>query len=148
MLFDVTGTTNKKLLAYIDRVATHLGLDEYDDAYFELSIVKKCDAMAGGFCYGDEETICIEIARNDSQGRVPMVDMMINIAHEMVHAQQLVSGRLVDNGMVMRTDNNGDKCLSVSREFDGVEYVDLPYDEQPWEIDAYSREEAVYESCR
>lgn len=144
-MIDITGTTSSKLIAYIDRVAAHLGLDDYD-TYFELAIVKQCDAMAGGFAYGDDETVCVEIARNDSQGKVPMKDMMINIAHELIHAQQLASGRLVDNGMVLRTTDEGE-ALSISRKFDGVEYVDLAYDDQPWEIEAYANEEKVYDAC-
>lgn len=146
-MIEVSGTINKKLIAYIDRVSDYLGLTDFD-AYIELEVKKECDAGAGGFAYGDEETVLVEIARYDSAGKVPMKDLMINIAHELVHAQQLVSGRLHDKGMIFRNNEQGQQVLTLKRIFDGVEYIGVPYKDQPWEIEAYGLEETIYEACK
>jgi len=47
-----------------------------------------------------------------------------NLAHEFVHVWQLVSGKYKD--------------------FES----DLPYMKQPWEIEAYAREDEIFEACR
>jgi hypothetical protein len=144
---DIQGTKSQKLISYIERVADYLGLYELD-AYIEIEIKKYCDGGAGGFCNGDDNDVLIEIARNDAVGRIPMDQMMINIAHEMVHAQQMASGRLINKGLVFRKEKDGSQTLTTKQIFDGVEYVGVPYMEQPWEIEAYGLEEKVYESCK
>lgn len=145
-MIDITGTKNQQLIMYVDRVFDYLGLGNYD-CYFELEFKSKCDGDAGGFAYGDDETVIVEIARNDACGKIPMKDMMINIAHELVHAEQLASGRLLDGGMVMRK-KDGEDVLSVKRIYEGKTYIDVPYDDQPWEIEAYKMEKSIYEACK
>lgn len=129
MCVSVNGSANKKLLAYIDRVIAHLNLDAYD-AWIDIEIQSRCDGDVAGYAYGDEENVNIEIARNDAAGKIPMKDLMINIAHELVHALQIAAGRLDD------------------QVFEGVDYSDVPYREQPWEIEAYDLEEKIYEICK
>jgi hypothetical protein len=145
----ISGTKSQKLISYIHRVSNYLGLYEHPECYFEINLVDKCDAMAGGWAHGDDESVFIEIARNDYQGKVPMVDIMINIAHEMVHAKQLASGRLIDHGLVYCGKiKDGEPQLSFKRSFDGKEYIDIRYDDQPWEIEAYALEEIIYDYCK
>ena len=142
-MVNVTGTTNKKLLAYIVRVAAYLDVQDVD-----IDIVKSCAGDAGGYCDGDLDWCNIEIARNDAVGKVPMYQLMINIAHEMVHASQILTGRLVNKGMVMRHDFNVPVGLSFQWEWEGNLYTDLPYDDHPWEHEAYALEEKVYNICK
>lgn len=143
---NVQGTVNKKLIAYVERVYNYLGLDEFEDCYIDLDFVKECAGGAGGYCDGDDEEIRVELARQDAVGRIPMKDLMINIAHELVHAQQMASGRLVNKGFVFRDDNPG--VMTTKQIFDGQEYVGVRYDEQPWEIEAYNLEKVIYEECK
>lgn len=142
----VQGTTNQKLLAYVERVYNYLGLDEFEECLIDLDFVKECSGGAGGYCNGDDEEIQVELARQDAAGRIPMKDLMINIAHELVHAQQMASGRLVNKGFVFRDDNPG--MMTTKQIFDGQEYVGVKYDEQPWEIEAYNLEEVIYNECK
>lgn len=142
----VQGTTNQKLLAYVERVYNYLGLDEFEECLIDLDFVKECSGGAGGYCNGDDEEIQVELARQDAAGRIPMKDLMINIAHELVHAQQMASGRLVNKGFVFRDDNPG--MMTTKQIFDGQEYVGVKYDEQPWEIEAYNLEKVIYEECK
>jgi len=147
MNIEIVGTKNKKLIAYIERVYNYLGLDN-TWAFVDFEITKECAGGAGGYCDGDDETINIEIARQDAMGRIPMKNLMINIAHEMVHAKQMASGRLVNKGFVFRKNDNGQQVMTTKQIFDGQEYVGVRYDEQPWEIEAYELENVVYEACK
>lgn len=142
----IEGTEDQKLIDYVERVYFHLGLNIYEDCYFNVDFRPRCDGNAGGFCNGDEEEVFVEIARNDAVGRIPKKELMINIAHELVHAYQIASGRLVNKGFVFRDDNPD--VLTMKQIFDGVEYVGVAYRDQPWEIEAYDLEEKVYEACK
>ena len=144
----VQGTVNQKLIDYVERVYNYLGLDEYEDCLFDFDFVPRCDANAGGFCNGDEEYVQVELARSDAVGRIPMKDLMINIAHELVHAQQIASGRLVNKGFVFRKNDDGEQVLTLAQIFDGTEYVGVKYKDQPWEIEAYAKEKEIYEACK
>jgi hypothetical protein len=135
----ITGTHSKSLLAYIERVVVHLGLE---DQMIDLDIKSHCDNNAGGYCHGDLEEVKIEVSRNDDQGKLPTKQLMINIAHELIHAQQMHKGRMDHVGMTLTEGGFGYSVL-----WDGEEGFHLPYLEQPWEIDAYSREQEVYEAC-
>ena len=146
MIIDVTGTKSRKLHDYIENVALYLGLDKFD-TWFELAVVKDCDRGAGGYCHGDDNDIEIEIARNDRCGKIPMEDLMVNIAHEMIHAQQIAEGRLVNDGFCLRGEGD-EQSLAYAHTWEGEKFYNLPYSDQPWELEAYSREREVYEACR
>jgi len=145
-MIEVSGTVSRDLKAYIQRVAEYLNLDLYDP-YYELDIVRKCAQQAGGYCHGDENDIQIEIARYDAGGKVSRDHMKINIAHELIHAQQIASGRLENGGFFVNREG-GAETLAYRHVFDGVEYINCPYENQPWEQEAYQREEEVYQACR
>lgn len=144
----IHGTTSKTLISYIERVCNYLNLDQYGYALIDIKFSKDLPGNAGGYCDGDDEDINVEIARNDAAGRIPMKDLMVNIAHELVHAHQMASGRLVNMGLTMRTNDHGEHYMGNVTIFDGVDYENVPYDQQPWEIEAYNLEKVVYEECK
>ena len=145
----IQGTVDKKLIAYVERVYNYLGLDKFEDCFFELDFVKECSGGAGGYCNGDDEEVQVELARQDYVGRIPKKNLLINIAHELVHAHQLASGRLINKGFVFRNyDENGSKVMTTKQIFEGKEYIGVRYDEQPWEIEAYQLEEVIYGVCK
>ena len=75
--------------------------------------------------------IFILIDKNLSTG-----EKVKNLAHEMVHAQQLADGRLVINSL------DGGK---ISGEWEGQSYDDLKYSRSnPWEIEAHTREKELH----
>lgn len=135
----VTGTKSKTLIAYIDRVVTHLGLE---DLMIDIDIKSVCDNNAGGYCHGDQDEVVIEISRNDGMGKIPTEQLLINIAHELIHAQQMHTGRMNHVGVTLTEGGFGYSVL-----WDGQEGFHLPYQDQPWEIDAYAREREVYLAC-
>ena len=140
----VTGTTSNRIEAYVQRVADYLGLAD-TEAFVEVELKKHCDGMAGGYCHGDTDSVYIEIANNDSVGRIPIKDKLINIAHEMIHAQQIATGRLINCGFAFKPDGT---TLTTKQIFEDVEYLGVRYDEQPWENEAYALEKTVYEACK
>ena len=142
---DIIGTTSKKLLAYINRVYDFLELDSYE-AYVEVEFVKTCSHNASGYCHGDDQTILVEIARYDSDGRIPLKNIMINIAHELIHAKQIASGRLVNGGF--RFNDSFSQSIEMFWVWEGKEFINTPYDEHPWEDEAYGLEEEVYNLCK
>ena len=97
-----------------------------------LSIVSRC-----------QEFVEIEIAREDAQGKIPLSDMMVIIAHELVHAKQISEGRLINHGFVEKEEN-----LLYCWEWEGREFSAIAYEDQPWEIEAYALEKEIYEACR
>lgn len=99
------------------------------------------DEMIGNFSGetdGDEDRVDIRFSTYDQDDQ----SLKINIAHEMVHAVQILTGRLIHIGLTL--DENG--MLSYNHIFDGVEYKNLPYAEHPWEEEAYRYEEEIYQS--
>ena len=103
----------------------------------------KCDLDAGGFCYGEVDDIDIEIATHVQGEELDIETIKINIAHEMVHAQQIASSQLTDHGIQIV-----DECLVKVVEWDGEYHTNTPYDDQPWEIDAYAREAQVAQQAK
>ena len=136
---------DNNLVDYINAVAYELGLygEGIIDRTLRIEFNKKLDADAGGFCYGDAEEIDIEIATHIQGEALDIEQIKINIAHEMIHAQQIASGRLLDHGIQI-TDN----CLVKVAVWDGEYHTNTPYDDKPWEIDAYAREEIVYQQAQ
>ena len=127
----------KRFEKYIDAVVQVLGLDNFD-ADIEVEFAPKLDGHAGGYCHGDNEEVVVEIATKCMGEKIEKDQILQNIAHELIHAQQILSGRLVDHGLQIVND-----CLIKVQQWDGEYYTNIKYDDQPWEIDAYAREEKI-----
>jgi len=114
------------------------------DSLTEIDVVftKKCDGDAGGYCSGDLDEIEIEIATHVQGEELPKEQVLRNIAHEMIHAQQIITGRLEDLGLQLLQSGDTQTLVKVSI-WDGETYTNTKYEEQPWEVDAYAREEDI-----
>ena len=126
---------------YIHACGSVLGIQ---DSLTEVTIEfkEKCDNDAGGFCWGDTDEIEIEIATHVQGDPLPSEDIMRHIAHEMIHAQQIITGRLEDVGLQLLQSGDAQTLVNVVI-WDGEVFTNTPYDEQPWEKDAYAREEEI-----
>lgn len=58
-------------------------------------------------------------------------DVFLTLAHELVHVKQIISGKL-------KSDGDGNKVWNGK-----FFHKDTPYLEQPWELQAYARQELV-----
>ena len=108
----------------------------------EVEFSNKLDADAGGYCSGDLEQIDIEVATHVQGEALSVETIQRNIAHEMIHAQQIITGRLEDLGLQLLQSGDAQTLVKVSI-WDGETYTNTKYKDQPWEIDAYAREEEV-----
>lgn len=138
-MLEVTGTVDKRLIAYCQRVYNYLNLD----AIVDLSVVKSLRGWAQGYANGDEDWVQIDIARRDGERKLTRKRIMINIAHEMIHASQYNTKRMVNEGITVK---DGELVAVVN--WEGTKHIGTPYTEQPWEYEAYSMEEKVYEMCK
>ena len=126
---------------YIDAVAGVLGIYE-TDAELMFDFEKKLDADAGGYCFGDKESVEIQIATHVQGEKLSEDTVLQNIAHEMIHAQQILTGRLQDLGLQLATAGDCQTLVKATI-WEGESYTNTPYDDQPWEQEAYGREADV-----
>ena len=87
-----------------------------------------------GLCVGDEDFALIEIARVSGNERIPYLDMMQNLAHEMVHAKQFLRGEL------------GYNCAGDWR-WKNRNAGGYKYENQPWEKEATRLEKPLFDKC-
>lgn len=122
---------------YIFRCAESIGITRLG-GYVKVVFEEEMIGNFSGETDGDEDRVDIRFSTHDQDDQ----SLKINIAHEFVHAVQILSGRLIHVGLTL--DENG--MLSYNHIFDGVEYKNLSYEDHPWEHEAYQYEEEIYQS--
>ncbi len=90
-----------------------------------LTFKRSVDGDAIGYCSGDKNEVEIELSKEYS-----FTDLMIALAHEMVHAKQFFRKELI-NGYMWK----------------GRNYWNCTYLHQPWEKSAYYHEMKLYKEC-
>tara|TARA_Y100000114_G_C11690096_1_gene293121 strand:- start:62 stop:472 length:411 start_codon:yes stop_codon:yes gene_type:complete len=95
--------------------------------YIDVNVVTKCDNEYYALCHGDKEEIFIELARESDGNKFTLDEMMLHLAHELVHAKQFLKGELHPN-------------LSKWYKKD---CSNLPYRQTPWEKEAYLLEQEI-----
>lgn len=112
--------------------AVLLGIDGEDFTVFIKRKIITSDSV--GYCYSlPDNEIYIELDSRDKE-------IYKTLAHEMVHAKQLICGDLVDeNGLTYWKGKLHKSKNTVTDE----EYVNLP-----WEIEAHELEDALYATIR
>lgn len=140
---NITGTNRLELIQCVYDVAEQLNIDLYE-GFVDVDFVDKCTGGAAGYADGDTDLVNVEIAFNDGRGEIPTYLIKRHIAHEFIHAQQLLSGRLVHKGL--RLNKKEDK-ISYVIEWEGVDHYDVRYEDQPWEIEAYALETKIMEKA-
>jgi hypothetical protein len=91
------------------------------DVEVDVNIVTRCEHNHYALCSGDKDGAEIELARGDKDRLFTLEEMMLNLAHELVHAKQFIKGELHER-------LNTWKKLDCSK---------MPYSETPWEKEAY-----------
>jgi hypothetical protein len=101
-------------------------LDLFDSDLRVDFIWKRKQKHKGYTVHVDDNEFEIEI-----QAGLDTEDLIRTIIHELIHVQQQVSGKLKHDGFISY--------------WDGEVVIPVQYEETPWEIDAYSREDTLYE---
>jgi hypothetical protein len=94
----------------------------------EITTVNRCPHDYFALCWGNRNTVEIEIARGSEDEEFDINEMMLNLAHELIHAKQFLRGDLTS------TLRWGDKHADIQ----------AAYFSQPWEREAYSKEGDIY----
>ena len=122
---------------YTFRVAEQLGIGRlggYVKVKFEETNIDHFSAEVDG----TEDRVDMVIRMD---GLLTDEQVKVHIAHEMIHAVQILTGKLIHIGLVWCEERNR---IAYKHIWKGEEYVDVRYADQPWELEAYSYEEEVY----
>ena len=96
----------------------------------DIYIVTECDEKNYALCWGDKNEVEIELARKSGSKKFTHDEMMLNLAHELVHAKQFIKGEL-------------HPTLHKWKKFK-KDYAKTPYFKQPWEKEAYLIEDKIF----
>lgn len=116
----------------------NLQLGEYK-RWIDVIFVSELPQGIYGSTIGDDSEVSIEIAMFSDGQPIPFNEVQKTIAHEMVHAQQYLSGRLVQCPLQM--DDNGN--LICKYIWCNKEYLSPKYSERPWELEAEQLEDVI-----
>ena len=131
---DISGQIARKrdIYNYIEDVIYHLHPRLRRNIDLSLHIVSH-NPQLGDYhyatCAGNNKSVDIELNRLDETGKKFTHDqMMLNLAHELIHAKQFIKGEL------------SPKLQRFKRKYHGK----TPYSRQPWEKEAYKMESKIY----
>ena len=109
---------------YLCNLQKELNIHRLRSKWVTVKFVKNVDGDMGD-CIGDTDEVDIRIDKTMSWN-----DQMVTLAHEMVHAEQILRGKLSD-GKRWR-NRNYEKCR---------------YEYQPWEVSAHLLEDKLFKIC-
>lgn len=122
---------------YVFRCAESLGIGRLG-GYIKVSFADDIGIFSGE-ADGTEDRVDVRLRTND----VDDTQLKVHIAHELIHAVQILTGRLLHIGLTWCDQRHS---IVYKHIFDGVEYVNVGYADQPWEEEAYRYEEEVYQT--
>ena len=96
----------------------------------DINIVTRCDRQHYALCLGDKNSAEIELARGSGDITFTLKEMMLNLAHELVHAKQFIKGELHPN----------------LNKWKSLDFSNTAYSRQPWEKEAYLLEDNLLET--
>tara|TARA_A100001011_G_scaffold331735_1_gene358301 strand:+ start:82 stop:492 length:411 start_codon:yes stop_codon:yes gene_type:complete len=110
---------------FVTNLQKELNIYRLRSKWIHIKFVKSVDGDMGD-CIGDTNEVDIRIDKT-----MDWKDQMITLAHEMVHAEQFLRGKLSEDGLLWR-NRNYEKCT---------------YERLPWEMSAHQLEEKLYDKC-
>lgn len=122
---------------YTFRVAEALGINRLG-GYIKVDFKEEDITNFSAEVDGTEDRVDLTV-RLDNE--ITEDQVKVHIAHEMIHAVQILTGRLIHIGLTWCEESHG---IVYKHIFDDKEYINVKYADQPWEIEAYSYEEEVY----
>lgn len=130
----VKGKASGLIDLYVYNLCKSLGIHRMYTKHIELNFVTSEDDQMGN-CWGcgKEGVAVINICRKHHGKKIDYSEQMQTLAHEMVHVKQYFRKEL---------DGSGCKYKWKGRNADGYQY-----ENQPWEREAFKREEGLYKEC-
>ena len=117
----------KQIENFVFDVLTHLMPRLKRDISIDVNVVTRCDNHHYALCLGDKDSAEIELARGSGDLTFTLDEIILNLAHELVHAKQFIRGELHPN--LNRWKN--------------LDYSKTLYSRQPWEKEAYLLEDKL-----
>ena len=119
----------KRIREYVRDVIFHYMPRAMRPIDIAIEVVNRCENNYYALCWGNRNSVEIEIARGSEDSDFPFDEIMLNLGHELIHAKQFLRGDLTS------TLRWGDKQADIQ----------AAYFSQPWEREAYSKEGDIYE---
>lgn len=116
----------------------NLGLGELS-GFVDIVFVAELPKGIFGSTVGDDSEVLIEIAMFSNGTPIPFNEIQKTIAHELTHAKQYLTGRLIQ--CPLQTDINGE--LICKYLWCGKEYLNTKYKDRPWEHEANITEDVL-----
>ena len=131
MSVSITGRIAKKnqIETFIFDALIHLMPRLKRSIDIDVYVVTRCDNNHYAWCFGDKNSAEIELARGSGDTTFTLNEMMLNLAHELVHVKQFIKGELHPS-------------LNTWKRLD---YTNVPYSRTPWEKEAYLLEDKLIE---
>jgi hypothetical protein len=119
---------------YVFNLCKSLGISRMRSKLIQIYFVSDQEGQLGNAWGCSKEGYAeINIARKSQGTKVSYKEMMQTLAHEMVHVKQYFRNEL---------DGTGMKFKWKGRNANGYQY-----ENQPWEREAFKREEVLYNEC-
>lgn len=134
------------VIEFVENAIDYLSLRECDA---DLHIIRSDDLSEGeyGYCSGSPDSVEVVYSRF-----LPSkIDVLLTIAHEMIHVKQIVRGELINEAKAPpgeRWKGRPQKIDPSSILRDDLDKMsDEEYHNLPWEKEAYGRQDEVYSAC-
>tara|TARA_R110000868_G_C10553774_1_gene736159 strand:+ start:60 stop:488 length:429 start_codon:yes stop_codon:yes gene_type:complete len=136
IIYSVKGKSSKKFDRYIQNCLNHLIPYPIEkDVDLLIRFKKHLKNENTGQAIGDTNEVTVDIARfqeldDGTMKRLTLNEMAQNLAHELVHAKQFILGEINSTDYIWKK----------------IDYSECNYWEQPWEVEAYHREDYLYKT--
>jgi len=129
MNISITGriAKRKQVETFIFDTLEHLMPRLRRDIDIDVRVVTRCDNNHYALCFGDKNSAEIELARGSGDKTFTLQEIMLNLAHELVHAKQFIKGELHPS----------------LNKWKRLDYSNVAYSRQPWEKEAYLLEDKL-----
>ena len=130
IIVDIFGQikSKKRVREFVESSLYYLLPELKEQIHIDVTFKKTLDGNVFGYCSGDNNSAEIEIAK--TSGGVPLLqdEIMLSLAHEIIHAKQFIRGEL----------------SPVHSTWKGKSHEDTVYANRPWEKQAFLFEDLIF----
>ena len=130
IIVDIFGKikNKKRIRDYATDSLTYLLPHITEQIQIDITFKNKLDNDVFGYCTGDHDSAEIEIAKMYDNNLLLEDEMMLSLAHELIHAKQFIRGELSPS----------------NSEWKGQPHNNTVYYKRPWEKQAYLFEDLMF----
>jgi len=121
----------KRIKKYVRDVIVHYMPRVMRPIDIEIEVLNKCEKGAYALAWGNRNDVEIELARGTEDKKFHFDEIMLNLAHELIHAKQFLRGDLTANLRWKERKHT---------------LYDQYWASEPWEREAYKDEVLIFEN--